>query len=114
MPRNRSTLEGREKANKYEKMFKKTTPGRYYQYKTGSKRRGFIFELSKLDFNNLISRNCTYCDSCESIGVDRMDNNIGYTIENSVSCCTMCNFMKKNFCVNLFIEHCKKVSAFNS
>ena len=29
-------------------------------------------------------------------GIDRINNNIGYTLENSVSCCSECNFMKND------------------
>ena len=113
MPRNRTTEEGRLKSNKYERMFKKTTPGRYIEYKSKARIRGFIFELTREDFELLISKSCVYCGTKESIGVDRIDNDIGYTIENCSSCCTMCNFMKKNFSLESFLGHCKAIVEFN-
>lgn len=42
-------------------------------------------------------------------GVDRMDSSIGYTIENSVSCCKRCNFMKSNLGYQEFIDKIKQI-----
>jgi hypothetical protein len=37
-------------------------------------------------------------------GIDRKNNNMGYTIENSLSCCAKCNFMKGKLSYEEFIE----------
>lgn len=104
----------KEKNNKYERLYKKTNVGRYNQYKSSANRRGFELNLSKEQFNSLLSKACIYCGSNESIGIDRIDNSLGYTLENSSPCCTMCNMMKKNFPVELFLEQCHKISTFNN
>jgi hypothetical protein len=46
----------------------------------------------------LMKRNCYYCDfiSNETVnGIDRMDSSKGYHLNNCVSCCKNCNFIKK-------------------
>lgn len=93
---------------------RKTPTGRYTMYKTTAKRRGLEFLITLEEFTSLISKNCTYCGSNDSVGVDRIDNQIGYLIENSTSCCTTCNMMKKALPLELFLEHCQKVTLFNT
>ena len=39
--------------------------------------------------------NCSYCDNkINELGIDRIDNKMGYTLNNVVPCCSRCNFMK--------------------
>lgn len=95
------------------KAYNKTPKGRYNMYKSKAKSRDLVFNLTLEEFTSLIQKNCSYCGSSESIGVDRIDNEIGYTIENSTSCCTLCNMMKKNLPIELFINHCNKITSFN-
>ncbi len=51
-------------------------------------------------YETIINNNCNYCN--ESIkeetgsGLDRLDNNKGYTFENVVPCCGDCNKSKNN------------------
>ena len=65
---------------------------------------------SKKEFRNFILQNCYYCGCnpetvhrCERTngdfihnGIDRMNNNIGYIIDNCVTCCSHCNKAKLN------------------
>jgi hypothetical protein len=48
-------------------------------------------------------------------GVDRIDNSIGYTKENCVPCCTICNWAKSNRGVDEFKDYiegiCKNAIA---
>lgn len=80
----------------------------FARYKLGAKRRGYKFELTKEQFESLTSSKCHYCLLPPFLdmkipgvikgyvynGIDRKDNSIGYTLENSVSCCTGCNLVK--------------------
>ena len=43
-------------------------------------------------------------------GIDRVDNSVGYTIDNCVSCCGMCNFMKRSYNQLDFINQAIKIS----
>lgn len=60
------------------------------------------------------NKNCYVTNKAEDYkilysGIDRKDNNKGYTLENSVSCCTQCNTAKLNFTTEQFIEWIEKV-----
>lgn len=80
----------------------------YYDYKSKSKKKGRIFELSFEEFVVLAQQNCFYCGSKPGNvkksehnngdfvynGIDRKDNTKGYTIENCVPCCKTCNGAK--------------------
>ena len=46
----------------------------------------------------------------KQIGIDRVDNTLGYTSNNVVSCCTECNFMKRTMNYQTFINKCIKIS----
>lgn len=98
----------------------------YNRYKQNAIVRGFTFELTNEEFNRLITSNCHYCNSepveIQSLkrynktgkpiymnGVDRIDSNKGYTIENTVPCCEMCNRMKLNYNIDKFYEHIEKI-----
>ena len=96
----------------------------YYRYKVAAKSRGFIFNLTKEEFKNLVLQNCKYCGSkpssvCKSRnsnggdfiynGIDRVDNNIGYLLENCVTCCGICNIMKRHHSLDTFKEHIIKI-----
>lgn len=99
----------------------------YSSYKSNAINRGFKFSLTKEEFTKIVSNNCYYCNSepiesptskgfnrtnipVKHNGVDRKDNNIGYTKKNSVPCCTTCNMMKKTLGVSEFINHVFKIS----
>ena len=66
---------------------------------------------------NLANKPCFYCGSKDTKHwIDRYINSheIGYTKENSVPCCELCNKMKMAYSPLLFVEHCKKVAKHNS
>ena len=78
------------------------------KYKTGAKKRGLKFELTEERFEEITQRDCFYCGtkpnnvanikSCNGSytynGIDRVDNNKGYIIDNVVTCCYICNRRK--------------------
>jgi hypothetical protein len=43
-------------------------------------------------------------------GIDRVDSNIGYTLENCVPCCEAVNRMKMDLSKEEFIELCREIS----
>lgn len=84
------------------------------RYKRDAKDRGFSFDLTVEQFNELIVGKCYYCDRKEEsgqmynfreyityTGIDRVNNEKGYTIENCVSCCKDCNILKKAVTPNI-------------
>lgn len=83
-------------------------------YKRRAKKKKIDFTLSKEEFVELTSGNCYYCNhSPHQIlnraayigkgngayiynGIDRLDSKKGYTKDNCVTCCRMCNYAKSN------------------
>lgn len=91
-----------------------------------SKARKREYTLNIEDYIKLIYANCTYCGLPPSKllkrykkntyknttyfnGIDRIDNSIGYTKENCVTCCSTCNYMKHVLNVNIFLNHVKYI-----
>ncbi len=66
-----------------------------------------LFTLSQQDFEKLVIQPCYYCgfySNYKFIGIDRIDNNKGYLINNCVSSCGMCNMMKSSNHPNAFLD----------
>lgn len=91
----------------------KCTP-KYNNYKNSAISRNLLFEITVEDFNKIISGSCYLCgiiSSEENInGIDRFDNNIGYTLENCRTCCGHCNILKKNISFNKIIAVAKEIT----
>jgi hypothetical protein len=97
----------------------------FARYVYGAKKRGFEFLLSEEEFRNLVIGGCHYCgtearsktpprptgEDFLYSGIDRLDPSKGYTIENCVSCCTTCNFMKTDLSFDDFLRQCRLVAA---
>lgn len=94
----------------------------YATYRCGAKNRKLDFQLTKDDFRRLTKGFCHYCgvepkqeiDSKNGIyvynGIDRRINEIGYTDPNCVSCCGICNWMKRTQSAENFIAACQKIA----
>jgi hypothetical protein len=86
----------------------------YTHYLSRALKKNLEFTLTKEEFINFTNDDCFYCDKSASMfhsnGVDRLNNNSGYTTSNCVSCCSECNFMKGALTRRQFIETCKKVA----
>ena len=88
----------RDKVNAYHKAHSQSQRGRYNSYKSGAKRRSLPFELSFDEFMIFWQANCHYCgDQIATIGIDRIDSNVGYSLENCVPCCARCNYVKLDY-----------------
>lgn len=93
-------------------------------YKSNARKRGHEYTLNKETFEKLIFTDCFYCGDKPSRvytktklvgsivvnGIDRLDNSIGYTEDNSVACCTECNYMKKELSLEKFLERILKIA----
>lgn len=89
----------------------KRPKSKYMMYKRGALVRGIEFNISEEQFNELWQKPCHYCgQNIETIGIDRIDSRYGYLPYNITSCCTLCNFMKRNMTDKHFIEHCIKIA----
>lgn len=96
------------------------------QYKSGAKNRGYEFSLTDEKVKELIFSNCYYCGEEPKInkgeerynrsglefkrnGIDRLNNEIGYTDENVVTCCEACNRAKMCLDHDDFLTLIKKI-----
>jgi hypothetical protein len=100
----------------------------YAVYRWQAKKRGYCFELSRDEFREITSQDCTYCgiepkqvfqgSSCKTPytynGIDRQDNKVGYTRENAVPCCKPCNLSKGKQTVAEFMKRCRAIAEKNS
>lgn len=89
----------------------------FNRYAYDASRRGLSFDLSYSEFTGIIAKGCHYCGILNEQaynGVDRVNNNVGYSISNCVSACKMCNYMKATYSPNEFIQHCGIIYAYTS
>lgn len=85
------------------------------------------FTLTKEQFKALILGNCNYCGTKPASvvkargkhqqdffynGIDRINNDLGYTPDNCASCCGTCNMMKRAMSVQDFLAHTKRICTF--
>lgn len=90
-----------------------------HDYRRSASKRGHQFTLTEQQFKKLTKGHCYYC-GCEPKtpilsksgrepyyfnGVDRVNNDEGYTPSNSVTCCRWCNSFKSNFDHEVFLKH---------
>jgi len=85
----------------------------YTNYAQGAKQRGYTFNLTTSQFTGLIGKKCYYCGDTGG-GIDRVDNTIGYEINNCVSCCRNCNYAKRNLTQHEFLILIKKIYEYQN
>ena len=97
----------------------------YRAYEQRADNRGYSFDLTKDEFKKLVTYSCKYCGEIPRQeykskttsfiynGVDRVNNSLGYSVDNCVPCCKLCNSMKERNSALIFINHCKKVVDYN-
>jgi len=73
---------------------------RWKNTQSAAKQRGLKVLLTKEEFFNLISKPCYYCnkDTANEVGcgMDRLNNDKDYSIDNVVPCCGDCNSGRGN------------------
>ena len=97
---------------------KKRSPvERYKYYIRTAINKGIKWNLTFNQAKELFLDNCYYCGepACENVvlnGIDRKDNDLDYDLENTVSCCAICNYMKGDrFDDTEFIQVCEHICA---
>ena len=92
-------------------------------YKANARKRGYIFNLTEEQFAEITKRDCHYCEAKPNNtvrrlrgngdytynGIDRIDNNKGYTMDNVVPCCKICNQAKHTLTMPEFKDWIKRV-----
>jgi len=93
-------------------------------YKRHAERRGFQWLLTRKQVENIIKQDCYYCgmppnnikktkntinEGLKYSGIDRINSNKNYTIDNCVPCCKICNYAKSNMTINRFQKWAIKI-----
>lgn len=93
----------------------------YSDYKNRANKKELEFDMSLSKFEELIQKGCHYCGTEKSNskttsrntfkynGLDRIDSSKGYTLDNVVPCCSICNIAKSSLSQSDFIEHIKRI-----
>jgi hypothetical protein len=109
----------------------------YNSYKNGADKRNLQFELNMETFKSICKNNCFYCgkpprefnryhsNKTESIakiskftkdrawvsanGIDRIDPTKGYILNNVVTCCSICNYIKLDLQKEDFLNQIKNI-----
>lgn len=122
-----SYLQNLEKEHKNQMGLRK----KYYQEYIGNAiKRAIPFNLTFDEFNELISKPCHYCGQepyihesmikranmnepmLKCVGIDRVDSNKFYNLDNCVPCCSKCNIMKMALGSDDFLNHVNKISSY--
>lgn len=96
-------------------------------YKGSAKHRKKSFQLTIEDFKLITSKDCYYCGqspqeikrkhklnyNCIANGIDRINNDIGYELNNCVPACIDCNKAKSMMSKEQFLNFIKRVYNFN-
>ena len=100
------------------------------EYRANAKRRGRVWSLSITVGKTLFASNCVYCGVPPSgkklqyggsgkplpvftyNGIDRIDNSKGYTVQNTVACCGVCNHAKSAMTHTDFIAWLNRIAAY--
>lgn len=97
----------------YDKYFNNSKSTNYKHYALNAARRKIEFNLDKKTFLYLIHHDCYLCgkktDDEHQNGIDRVDNDNGYILENVQPCCGNCNFIKNKFSLKTIFDKFKKI-----
>ncbi len=94
---------------------KKRMAGIYFHYKARDLAKGIQIGYSLKQFRKRMNNGiCIYCKSNNTLGLDRIDNSKGHTIDNTNVCCNICNMTRGNrFSVEQMKQLGKIISTFN-
>lgn len=92
---------------------KKFTIGyKFAEYRSSARKTRKDFSLTLEEFSFFWGKPCYYCgSSIKTIGLDRLNNKIGYVFTNITPCCLRCNKMKKNMDYEEFVKLCRLIST---
>jgi len=93
--------ENKLKVKQHQIKYIRTIGGRFSSGKYQARKKKLEWTISKKEFYKLATLECDYCNGyfgkiITGSGLDRMDNNRGYTIDNVVPCCWFCNRFKSD------------------
>ena len=88
----------------------------YKSYIQNAKTRAITWDLTEETFKEIVTKPCAYCGDLykksENItysGIDRINSEKGYNIDNCIPCCKICNMMKNNLSLDMFLSKVKQI-----
>lgn len=98
-------------------IFPKSKSMQFNKYVSSAQKRNIEFKLTENQYNLLVSGSCYLCGTPSFNnhinGIDRYDSSLGYTIDNSRTCCSGCNYMKNKYPYDEFIKNIKNIYEHN-
>jgi len=100
----------------------------FRNYKYTALRKNLDFLIDYDFFFNMSQKHCNYCGIEPSLkvknetgsiynlvnGLDRVDNSKGYIVSNLVTCCSKCNYAKRNMTKEDFLNLINRIYEFQS
>ena len=107
------TYQGYIEGKFYPECFANHNGSGYNDYKNRANKKLKEFEITEEQFYEIIFKKCYMCgkktDDNHTNGIDRINNDKGYTTENIVCCCGECNYMKNKFNLDDLIDKLRKI-----
>jgi hypothetical protein len=63
-------------------------------YRQSANHKGYVWGLNEITTRKLLISECFYCGLSPAMGIDRVNNFKGYLVDNTRSCCKVCNYAK--------------------
>ena len=101
--------EDRKKYQPSRNRYSQTTEGKYTINRSHARLAGKTWELSFERFKELSVQPCHYCGEPTVKGLDRVNNKLGYTMDNVVPCCKGCNRMKSTMTVEEWLSKMRTI-----
>lgn len=90
-----------------------STLRRYGKLKSNARQRNLPVNLTFQKYLDIIKQGCYYCGKdlmvMAGTGLDRINNELGYSHKNSIACCATCNSVRGS---HFTVEEFKKVIKF--
>lgn len=94
----------------WRKGYQDTPRAKYLSYRATAKCRGLEFTLTFEQFMEFWQKPCHYSGrAIKTVGLDRVDNSVGYVYGNVVSCCEDVNRAKRQLSKEDFIALCRDI-----
>jgi hypothetical protein len=105
--------------------FNPVTNQRYHSYKQAARRSKREFNITLEEFRKIVILPCVFCGSLGDPrktrpyrnavvfnGIDRIDSDKGYTLDNIQPCCSQCNYSKSDYSELEFLSHIRRIVNF--
>jgi hypothetical protein len=94
---------------------KKNLNLQYNVYTRSARDKNLTFELSFDDYKTIVGQSCCYCGIIQDHGfngIDRINQQNGYVVDNCVSCCQMCNYIKNTVTATVFVKRAEHIAVY--